>query len=171
MPEETKSTCERCGLEKELKQYKPNLGKHPGKTVNCCDECAVKDNKLIAVAKPEDVPVISPAVPMVEIDEDGHVVKEFKAVPPEPIQIATPKSEPKPEPQEGKPLCTEPIERQEIRDKLTACERDAGNLRESKQKILAQAEQVNTKLQQVQNMINVTNVRIANYRDILGDKG
>ena len=178
MSDETKSTCARCGLTKELKQYKPNLGKHPGKTVNVCGECAGKDNKLIAIEKPVDVPAIEPAVPT---DKGEEVpVKEFKAVPPEPIQIATPKNAPPAEEPKSentnprpadKPLCTEPISREDIRKKLADCEKDADTLRESKQRVLAQAEQVKTKLQEVQNMINVTNVRIANYRDILGEKG
>ena len=174
MVEKEKSTCERCGLTQELKQYKPNLGKHPGKTVNVCDDCAGKDNKLIAIEKPVDVPAIEPAVPMegTPADKVGEVpVKEFKGFEPEPIQIATPKSEPKPETAEPKPLSTEPISREDIRKKLADCEKDANTLRESKQRVLAQAEQVRTKLQEVQNMINVTNVRIANYRDLLGEKG
>ena len=183
MADETKKTCERCGEPQELKQYKPNLGKFPGKTVNLCDDCAGKDNKLISTAKPEEVPVIEPAVPetcaVTEVDPkdpskgNQPVTKKFEAVPPESIQIATPKSESKPEsePKEEKPVCTEPISREELRGKLADCEKDAGSLRESKQRILAQAEQVKTKLQEVQNMINVTNVRIANYRDLLGDKG
>ncbi len=175
--EKKERACERCGLPKELKQYNPNLGKHPGKTVNVCDDCAGKDNKLIAVVKPEDVPDINPTVPM---DKTEKVpVKEFKAVPPEPIQISTPKNappaeqteNPDPEPTEAKPVCTEPISREEIRSKRDDCEKDADKLRESKQRVLAQAEQVKTKLQEVQGMINVTNVRIANYRDLLGEKG
>ena len=192
MEEKKERTCERCGLEKELKQYKPNLGKHPGKTVNVCGDCAGKDNKLLAIEAPVGVPDIDPAVPAEKtapINIVNHEpatamatvekvpIKEFKAVAPEPIQIATPKSEPKPEPPESgdpvenKPVCTEPISREEIRKKLTDCEKDADKLRESKQRVLAQAEQVRTKLQEVQKMINVTNVRIANYRDILGEKG
>ncbi len=181
MSDETKDTCARCGQTKELKQYTPNLGKHPGKTVKVCDECAGRDNKLLAVEKPVDVPAIEPAVPADKAEEVP--VKEFKAVPPEPIKISTPKNAPgtdvhdtypkegQPKPAEAKALCTEPISREEIRKKLADCERDADKLKESKQGVLAQAEQVKTKLQQVQNMINVTNVRIANYRDLLGEKG
>ena len=198
MTEKEKSTCERCGLEKEIKQYKPNLGKHPGKTVNVCDDCAGKDNKLIAVEEPVEVPDIEPAVPTEKVEDVP--IKKFEAVPPEPIQISTPKNAPdvteSPHPMlcvqhggcqageqtnkvcgftcpkcEEKPVCTEPISREDIRKKLADCEKDADTLKESKQRVLAQAEQVNSKLREVQKMINITNVRIANYRDLLGDKG
>lgn len=167
--EETRSPCERCGLTKVLKQYNPNLGKHPGKTVNVCDECAAKDSKLLAIEKPVEVPGIDPAVPTGKVDEVP--IKEFKAVEPEPIQIATPKSEPKPEPAETKPLCTEPISREEIRVKLAKEESDLNSVLESRQRLLAQAKQINRQLDQANAVIAIKKGSVAITRDILGEKG
>jgi len=165
MPEER---CERCGETKELKKYKPNLGKVPGKELNCCDDCAGKDGKLIAL----DVPKIDPAVPdacaVTAVDPNDPlkgnrpVIKKFEGVQNEPI--VTPKSEPKPEPQPAKPVSTEPISREDIRAKLKLHEGDLNKLMESEQRLLAQ-------LQTCRTAINVKKGAVAVTRDILGKKG
>lgn len=172
MSDETRSPCERCGLTKVLKTYKPNLGKHPGKVAKVCSDCAATDNKLIAIEEPVDVPAISPAVP---VDKTEDVpVKKFEAVPPEPIQIATPKSAPKPEPEPCSPpapMCTEPISREEVRAKLAKEESDLNSVLESRQRLLAQAQKINSQLEQVNQVIAVKKGSVAMTRDILGDKG
>jgi hypothetical protein len=175
------AVCEQCGEDKPRKEYCPNSGKHPKRRIQICDDCAAKTPGLIPAIQPEDVPTINPAVPAEETETEAvkPQIKEFKSVPPEPIQLATPKSEPKPEPEQtpsekltGVPdACTEPISREEIRAKLAKEESDLNSALESKQRILAQLRQINGQLEQVNAVIAVKKGSVAMSRDILGEKG
>jgi hypothetical protein len=81
-----KPNCERCGAAKPARTYKPNLGKHPKKTVLLCDECAAKDKDLIPVDNPlgHDKPIAETAASQ---SGDANVIETVDfgpAAPPEP---------------------------------------------------------------------------------------
>lgn len=216
MVEEHQKKCARCESNKPAKTYDPRIIGKPNKTVNLCDECAIRDPKAVPIDNV--VPEIEPAVPEEHVEckvtavdpedpskgnrpvDEDFATKEYGPGNPEPISIPTPKSAPdvteKPHPMlcvqhggsptgeqtnkvcgftcpkcENKPVSTEPIERQGIRDKVAVCEKDLDSLLESRQRILAQFEKVKTQLNQCNAMINARKIEVASYRGILGNEG
>jgi len=96
---------------------------------------------------------------------------------PEPISIPTPKSaipvvgpvEPKTENPDPEPVSKQAVCRDTIQAKLNKLEKDMDKLMESRQRILAQiGPKLLRQLNQVNSLIEVTKVRIAEVRDILG---
>ena len=166
MVEEQKK-CARCESNEPAKVYDPRTPGHPDKTVNLCDKCAAKDPKVVLVDN--KVPTIEPAVPTPANEPEKPNIVEFATqehgpAVPEPISIPTPKSVPPAEPVENKPVSTEPIDRQVIRDKLTKHEEQLKGLLESRQRLQSQLIQVNQ-------LIDVQKGAIAISRDILGNEG
>ncbi len=155
--------CDRCETNEEAKIYDPRTAGHPHKTVNLCNKCAAADRKAVPIDN--KVPEIEPALP-----------GKLETAPPQaPLKSIPPAEGPRleninPRPAD-KPASTEPIDRQVIRDKLTVCEKELNSAQESKRRVLAQAEQVKSQLNQVQNIINIKSVQIASYRDVLGNEG
>lgn len=170
---EPQGTCSRCGKAAVLTTYKPNLGKHPGKTVDVCEPCASADPKLLRDVAVE-VPAIEPAVPK---SEAGKVVpfeetKVFNGTRPEPIKINTPHDAPPVEPQpeaepepekEEVPVSTEPVSRDDIRKQLAEHEQAHNKLVESRARLQNQFQQVNA-------LINTRRGAIATLRGLLGNE-
>lgn len=164
--------CARCESNEPARVYDPRTPGHPDKTVDLCDKCAAKDPKVVPVDN--KVPTIEPAVPTPANEPDKPNIVEFATqehgpAVPEPISIATPKSAPPTEPEpesatENKPLSTEPIDRQVIRDKVAKHEEQLKGLFESRQRIQSQLFQVNK-------LIDVQKGAVAISRDILGNEG
>jgi hypothetical protein len=160
--------CARCESGKPAKTYDPRITGKPNKTVNLCDECAGKDPKAVPIDNV--VPAIEPAVPETPKEPEKPDIVEFATqehgpMVSEPISIPTPKNAPPTEPTaENKPVCTEPIDRQVIRDKIVKHEQQLSKLLESRQRVQAQ-------LMQVNQMIDVQKGAIAISRDILGNEG
>lgn len=174
MAEEQKK-CERCETNNPAKTYDPRTPGHLDKTVNLCDECAAKDPKVVPVDN--KVPDIDPAIPATPEEPD---IVEFATQDYGPavsgatdsISIPTPKSAPSTEPVKVKPVSTEPIQREDIRDKLAKLEKNMDDLIESRQRILAQiGPKILRQLNQVNSLMDVIKVRIAEVRDILGKEG
>lgn len=159
--------CERCESNEPAKVYDPRTPGHPDKTVSLCDKCAAEDPKVVPVDN--KVPAIEPAVPTPAKEPEKPNIVEFATqehgpAVPEPISIPTPKSEPPAEPVENKPVSTEPIDRQVIRDKIVKHEKQLKGLFESRQRIQSQ-------LMQVNKLIDVQKGAIGISRDILGNEG
>ena len=60
------STCERCGKEKPVFTYKPNLGKHPGKTVQICEQCKTDKDIIDTIANDTVLPTDDNVIETVE---------------------------------------------------------------------------------------------------------
>lgn len=166
--------CSRCESGKPAKTYDPRTPGHLDKTVDLCDDCAAKDPKVVLLDN--EVPKIEPAVPTPANEPEKPDIIEFATEEhgpkiPDPISIPTPKSVPPTVPVEEKPVSTEPIARQEIRDKLAKHEEQLNQLLESRQRILAQIPQKSlAQLNQVNTLMDVKKVAIAALRDILGNE-
>lgn len=162
--------CERCEIDKDAKAkaYNPHTPGYPDKVINLCDKCADKDPKA-TLKTPVEVPEISPAVPEAEkpIETVEFGPKESNAPSITTPQNAPPQEEPRTENTNplpaDKPVSTEPIDRQEIRDKLAKQEKDLNSALESRRRLLAQVDQVNA-------VIAVKKGAIASYRDLLGNE-
>lgn len=155
-----KLKCDRCETDKEAKVYDPRTAGHPHKTVNLCDKCAAADPKAVLIDN--KVPKIEPALPT-----DPETISTPKNAPP----AEEPRTENTKPRLADSPASTEPIDRQTIRDKLETAEKELNGAIESKRQIVAQAEKIQSQLNQVQNVISVKRVQIASYRDVLGNEG
>jgi len=173
---ELKKNCQRCESSEEAKEYDPRTPGHPHKRIYLCKECGDADPKAVPIDNV--VPTIDPAVPSEDSEfetqtkDEVFATEEHGPATPEPISIPTPKDAPPEEPQGentnprpvDKPVSTEPIERQIIRDKLAKQEGDFSKLIESRQAIVA-------KLTQVNSLIEIKKGAIAALRDALGNEG
>lgn len=189
--EETK--CARCGSGENVALCNPNTPGKPNKKKFLCKKCLDGDS-VATLDVAVEVPDIVPAVPEVSTEVTSESVEDFvtKEFGPSEV-ISTPQNAPPPpvgadpEPVENKPVSTVPIDRQEIRDKISKAHKQLDDAQESKQRILAQIEagkltesernkvlfleNSRNKLQQVNAVISIKNVEIASYRGILGNEG
>lgn len=140
-------SCERCSGTEDVRQFNPNLGKKPGKVVNLCRPCALKDDGLIPVEGDNlNVPTINPAT---EVDKfmAGGKIAVLSQSPEEAGKNISPPEIPETVPAQPPEVTSwgPPVDREAIQAKMDGYELDIKKLNEAlgkKERECAQIRQI-----------------------------